>query len=272
MMRNASIAAFTLLLLSAGAASTALAADSAPGSEIVVDYQGRLQDARGEAISGVFDLEFKLYDGEHAAKPTWSARQFVAVVDGDYTVPLGLENPLKKSAVPDDVWIGVEWVGQGELLRDEFKIAGRANRGQAGDPEAEANLQWEVSAETRELLEAAKSGKRISFADIAERAVSADTADNARRAESIGEMSAEDIKKVSELALNRLGDHLADPDAHQATGGLVLDDKHAVQKRVGGAGGSPYQVNCPPGHVVTGIKGGAGRMVDSISIICTKLK
>src|SRR5690606_42151043 len=100
----------------------------------------------------------------------------------------------------------------------------------------------------------------------------ADKADSALRAESISDMSAEEIKRTSELALNRLGEHLADPDAHAATGGLLLGDKHAVQKRVGGSGGNPYQVNCPPGHVVTGINGGAGKMLDSISIICTKLQ
>src|SRR5690554_5064907 len=274
MMRPSSLAAFTLVLFSACAASTALAADPAQSSEIVVDYQGRLQDGQGRAISGVFDLEFKLYDGEHAARPTWSARQFVAVVDGDYTVPLGLNAPLQKSALPEDAWIGVEWVGQGELLRDRFKIAGKSEGVGAGNGggATQASAQWEVSDETRELLNAAKGGKRITFADISERAVSADKADTALRAESIGDMSAEEIKKTSELALNRLGEHLADFDAHQATGGLVLGDNHAVQKRVGGTGGKPYQVNCPPGHVVTGIKGGAGKMLDSISIICTKLQ
>lgn len=275
MMRTV-CSAFSFLILgilSAGAASPALAADPPESSELVIDYQGRLQDGQGQAISGVFDLRFKLYDGEHAAHSTWSTRQFVAVVDGKYSVPLGLKQPLQASAVPEDPWISVEWVGQGELLRDQFKIAGKsgADPSESGHA-APANAQWEVSPQTRQLLEAAKQGKSVSFADIAERAVSADKADSALRAETIGGMSAEQIKRASELALNRLGEHLADPDAHAATGGLRLGDKHAVQKRVGGTGGDPYQINCPPGHVVTGIKGGAGRMVDSISIICTKLQ
>src|SRR5690606_6437651 len=137
------------------------------------------------------------YDGEHAAHSTWSARQFVAVVDGEYTVPLGLNKPLQKSALPDNAWIGVEWVGQGELLRDQFKIAGKSG----ADTKTQANTQWEVSAKTRQLLEAAKDGTSVSFADIAERAVSADKADSALRAESIGDMSAEEIKRTSELAL-----------------------------------------------------------------------
>jgi len=273
MMRTVYLALLITGLLSAGAASPALAADPPQSSEIVVDYQGRLQDGQGRAISGVFDLRFKLYDGEHAAHSTWSARKFVAVVDGEYSVPLGLNQPLPKSALPEDAWIGVEWVGQGELLRDQFQIAGKSGVDpSASSNAAPTNTQWEVSAQTRQLLEAAKEGKSVSFADIAERAVSADKADSALRAESIGGLSAEQIKKTSELALNRLGEHLADPDAHAATGGLRLSDKHAVQRRVGGAGGDPYQINCPPGHVVTGIKGGAGKMLDSISIICTKLQ
>lgn len=268
MMRTVFLALFTLGLLSVGAPAPAQAAGPPQGAEIVVDYQGRLQDGQGRAISGIFDLEFKLYDGEHAARSSWSARQFVAVVDGEYTASLGLNQPLQKSALPDDAWIGVEWVGQGELLRDKFKIAGESGH----DEQSPTNTQWEVSTTTRQLLEAAKDGKSVSFADIAERAVSADKADSALRAESIGDMNAEEIKRTSELALNRLGEHLADPDAHAATGGLLLSDKHAVQKRIGGGGGSPYQIDCPPGHVVTGIKGTSGRMVDSIRIICTKLQ
>lgn len=275
MMRYALVTVLALLFLCTYAAPPALAAEPERASEIVVDYQGRLQDANGDPISGVFNLEFKLYDGEHAAHSVWSARQFVAVVDGDYTVPLGLKNPLQRSALPSDAWIGVEWIGQGELLRDHFKIAGKLEDSADSKSSAggnQANLQWKISPETRALLEAAKKGDRVAFADIAERAVSADKADTALRAETIGDMNAEDIKETSTLALDRLGEHLADPNAHEATGGIRLGDNHSVQKRAGGRGGSPYKVMCPPGQVVTGIEGAAGRLLDSIRIVCTKLK
>jgi hypothetical protein len=244
-------------------------------SELVVDYNGRLQDGRGRPISGVFNLAFKLYDGRHAAEAAWQERHFVAVVDGDYIVALGSKAPLTQSTLPDDAWIGVELVGEGELLRDRFRM-GEASAGSAGSGATSgagnSELQWAMSDKTRALLEAAKTGERITFADVAERAVTADKANFAKSAATLGEMSAEELEKATQIALDRLGAHIADPDAHAATGGLLLGNDHAVQRRVGGSGGDPYQVNCPPGYVVTGIKGGAGRMLDSISIICTQLR
>jgi hypothetical protein len=237
---------------------------------MVVDYTGKLQDEKAKPVSGVFHLDFKLYDGEQTANPTWSERKYVAVVDGSYTVPLGSGSTLQRSAIPENAWIGVDLVGEGQLIRDRFQIdRPQADTSSSGQPGASA---MKVSDETRKLLEDARSNKQIAFADVAERAVSADHAEVAERANKIGELTASDLEKKSQVALDRLGEHIVDPDAHDATGGLRLDDKRAVQKRVGGSGGGSYQVNCPPGQVVTGIKGGAGRLVDSIRLICQKLR
>lgn len=278
--RLAFMAVWMICLGSAGSAAAQAAPPelkpetSAPPTE-VVDYSGRLQDESGQAISGVFQLDFALYDDPQGATPVWSERQYVAVVDGDYTVGLGAKKPLRPSSLPEGAWIGVEWVGQGELLRDQFQFSRRAPAGDARTQPRDAQPAPQarpLSQETRQLLEAAKQGRKITFADVAERAVSADSADFALRADHIGDMSAEDVKRSAQLALDRLGAHIADPRAHDVTGGLGLGTDHAVQRRIGGSGGDPYQVNCPPGHVVTGIRGGAGKMVDSISIICTPLQ
>jgi hypothetical protein len=221
-------------------------------------------------VSGVFHLEFKLYGAEKAANASWSERQYVAVVDGAYTVPLGSRSTLVRSTIPENAWIGVDLVGEGQLIRDRFDV---------GKPQADAPADGQatkggmhVSDETRKLLEDARNNKKVTFADVAERAVTADNAEVANRANMVGDLTAAQLEKKAEVALDRLGDHIADPNAHDATGGLGLDNQRSVQQRVGGSGGKSYQVNCPPGHVVTGVKGGAGRLVDSFRLICQKLR
>jgi hypothetical protein len=239
-------------------------------SPMVVDYTGKLQDEEAKPVSGVFHLEFKLYDGERAAKATWSERQYVAIVDGAYTVPLGSGSTLEPSAIPEEAWIGVDLVGEGQLIRDRFQIDdSKPAAASKGDSSGDS---MQVSAETRKLLEDARGNKQVTFADVAERAVTADNAEVAKRANQLGDLTAEEFEKKTQVALDRLGEHITDPDAHSATGGLRLSNERAVQERVGGGGGRSYQVNCPPGHVVTGIKGGAGRLVDSIRLICQKLR
>ncbi len=235
---------------------------------IELDYNGKLQDEKGQPVSGVFNLEFKLYDGQHAAKSTWHERHFVAVVDGKYTVPLGARQKLYRRAVPQNAWIGVELVGEGEILRDRFQVESASDK--SGD--SKSADKFTMSAETRKLLEDARKGKRIAFADVAERAVTADHANSAKRADMVGDMTAEQINKKVQLALDRLGEHIADPNAHAATGGIRLGKDRRVGRGIGGDGGSPYEVDCPPGYVVTGIKGRAGNMVDNVTVVCHKLR
>lgn len=55
--------------------------------------------------------------------------------------------------------------------------------------------------------------------------------------------------------------------AEQATGG----EEAQVLPRVGGTGGQAYVRECPPGMVVTGIRGSAGATIDSIQLICSPL-
>jgi hypothetical protein len=45
-----------------------------------------------------------------------------------------------------------------------------------------------------------------------------------------------------------------------------------VMESIGGQGGGPYDVRCPPGFVVTGIEGAAGRVIDSIRIVCSPMQ
>lgn len=236
-------------------------------SNVLVDYNGTLQDADGNAISGVFHLEFNLYGDANAEKASWTERQFIGVVDGTYKVPLGRTSDLPKSQIEGPQWIGVELVGEGEILRDRLKVSASQVDAKGG---GESDFDVDTS-KTRKLIKEAQSKDNMAFADIAQRSVEADKAKVAERAQKVGSMSAEEVERLSNLALERLGEHVADPDAHGAST-QKLGDRRRVMDSVGGPGGSRYEEECPPGWVVTGISGGAGRVLDSITIICKPLK
>jgi hypothetical protein len=228
---------------------------------ILVDYTGRLEDQSGSAISGIFHFSFNLYSDSKSAEPLWSETRYVSVVDGSYTVPLGKTTELQREHISGPRWIGVELVGEGEILRDKLSI-------QSGAAGGDDTSDRALSEKTKRWLNEAAENSDMTFAEVAKRAVFADRADSA---EKVGSLSAEEIERLSNLAMERLGEHIADPDAHGATG-RSLGDQTRVMKQVGGSGGSAYRSECPPGFVVTGIKGGSGDMLDSIAIICRRLQ
>lgn len=234
---------------------------------IVVDYTGRIQDQAGNPISGVFELRFKLFKAEDSANPAWDETRYVAVVDGDYEIGLGEHRKLRKRQIPESPWIGVELVGEGEIVRDAFEVDLSSAEETSDDASGGA-----ISAKTRDLLEKAAKDNSIAFADVAQRAVTADTATRAERADALGDLSAQEIKDLSNVALERLGEHIADPTAHDAAGGIRIGSERQITESAGGSGGGSYEIKCPKGHVVTGIRGGAGRLIDSISLICQPLR
>jgi len=242
-------------------------ADSSKG-RVVVDYRGTLQDGDGKPISGVFHLEFNLYDSPDADEPKWTERQYIGIVDGSYEIPLGRTEQLSRSEITSDRWIGIELVGGSEILRDKLQIRESQIAAKSGTPGTGPEVD---TSETKQMIEKARNSDKMAFADVAQRAFQADKAKVAGTAEKIGSMSAEKIKELSNLALERLGEHVADPNAHQASGG-GLGDERRVLDSVGGPGGSSYEKTCPPGWVVVGISGGEGRVVDSLALICKPIK
>lgn len=237
-----------------------------PQDDIIVDYAGRIQDGAGKPISGVFQLRFEILASEDARSAKWAETRFVSVVDGAYRVNLGQRRKLRSHQIPSSPWISVVLVGEAELVRDELLLDGDAAPA-AGPPD-----QLTISSETQELLKRAAEGESVTFADVAQRAVIADSAQRASDADSLGGLTAEQIKELANLALERLGDHIADPSAHEAAGGLRLGSQRQVTDSAGGEGGDTYELNCPSGYVVTGIRGGAGRLIDSVSVICQPLR
>lgn len=226
--------------------------DEIPAADnIAVIYQGTLQNEAGEPVSGVFPLSFHLYRGSMSADPIWSEHHFVSVVDGRYQIPLGHQTELREYLLDGQRWLGVELDGEVELLRDRLSV---------DRPDVEPD-------------HSGVDGERVSHAEVAERATEAERARLAENALSLDGMSAEDIEDKANLALRRLGDHIADPDAHQAvTGPSVGGRTQTVDERAGGTGGSAYDIRCPEDYVAVGIEGSAGRVVDSITVICSPLE
>ena len=222
---------------------------SADTDAVLVIYQGLLQDKDGDPVSGVFPFQFHLYRSGMSALPLWSETHYVSVIDGTYQVPLGSTEPLAHRLLSGQRWIGVELLGEGEILRDQILIR---------PPES--------SQSGRALAQA------LSHADSSDFALEAQRARVADNALALDGMTAQEIENLANLALQRLGEHIADPHAHSATARYRIGSDRRTMDSVGGRGGSPYDVRCPPGHVVTGIEGGAGRLVDSLSIICSPLE
>ena len=212
---------------------------------VLVNYHGTLQNQEGQPVSGVFPLTFHLYRGSMSAEPVWSEAHFVSVVDGRYQVPLGARTALGEHLLRGERWVGIELDGETEILRDRINIE-RPDDG---------------------LDEDSEPGSDVSHSGVAERALMADDA------MALDGMTAEEIEDMANLAMRRLGEHIADPDAHDAVKGpRIGSPSRAADEQAGGSGGSPYDIRCPDGHVVTGITGGAGRLVDNITVVCSPLE
>lgn len=55
----------------------------------LINYQGKLTDADGKALSGSYQIGFYLYNAETGGNVLWSEQQTVTITDGIYSVKLG---------------------------------------------------------------------------------------------------------------------------------------------------------------------------------------
>lgn len=220
-----------------------------PASQRAV-YGGKLQDAQGRPIAGIYPLTFNFYRSEKGGKPTWTEAHYVAVDNGVYAVELGGTKPFPKGTKLENVWLGVSIMGGKEILREKF-----AGTDMAPAPEV-VPVQPNPNPTTTVGVPPAKSTQ--SYADLAGYAYEAKKAESA---DSIGGMTADMLKELAKAG---------------AGGGASKPPKIGQAKRysesAGGTGGQPYTLQCPPGTVVTGIKGGAAAYLDSITLICSPLE
>jgi hypothetical protein len=248
--RLARIAAILVLATSSAPAAAEEQPDAAT-SRLV--YGGRLVDAEGRPISGIYPLTFQLYTTPGAKRASWQESLHVAVDNGVYAVELGLSRPLPKRLAIDKAEIGVALTGKRrELVREP--LAPRATI-PPPDPKAPVIVTLEVPNV------GARPGKGgQSYADLAGMAYESERAKVAERVGGLGEA------EIRELARS------AAPSGPATAGKARIGSERRTTERAGGAEGRPYNLSCPAGYVVTGITGGAGALVDSVSLVCSPLE
>jgi len=211
-----------------------------------MSYAGELLDGDRRPISGVFPMTFELLDPEDGETELWSEVRFVAVYDGMYDIRLGRERAIPGALEGRLATLRVH-VGEGEVARHLVTI----RRFVAEDP-AVASARLE----------------RITFADLSGRAIRADTADFAQNCRTLEGRTAAQIDRYESVG-NQLASITYDLRRERRPGtGPPLPP----QPRIGSAGGNPYQVQCPPGYVATGMRGGDGDLIDAVQIICSRLE
>ncbi len=82
----------------------------------VINYQGYLTDENGKALSGTYDLLFRLYpDTLISSNWDWSEEQSVVVENGLYNILLGSINPITADTLKDEKYLGITVEGETEM-------------------------------------------------------------------------------------------------------------------------------------------------------------
>ena len=221
-------------------------AAAAEGAGPAVMYEGRLQDGKRKPVGGIYPLTFSLHSRARGGKATWSESHFVAVDHGTYTVELGTRRALPADAKLDEMYLGVSLTGGDEILRERL------------DPKAVRPGATTATAQAQAPPVAAGSdGRRV--VDYAETAGLAYEAEHAKVADRVGELGEEELRE----ALRQ---------ASEAGGKTSLGAARRYTASAGGEGGVQYELVCPKGHVVTGVRGGSGIYLDSIQLVCSPLE
>ncbi len=288
---------FKLLVLT-GAASLILAvltstrpgeADTKAGLEI--DFEGQLLDEDQRPIAGIYPLEFLLYRGTDDERAIWRETHWVAVASGRYKVRLGTESLIRPELARDGrkVFLGVNLTGAGELTRQSITLPDGDKKPDAAEVKVDDKIEDKIEDKKaidkkNEAAAAARKGAEpparndgktqykteSSFAEVADFARRAGVAEDA---EKVGGKSLKELEDEIERLRGLLAEHRTDPAAHASTKGkTLLGTDNTVLPRVGGTGGSAYLRECPPGYVVTGIRGSSGALIDSVQLICSPLQ
>jgi|GEM_PF-942361 len=230
------------------ASSSANAAD--PSSRIV--YGGRVEDAQGRPIGGIYPLTFSFFKAAKGGRSVWTEAHFVAVDNGVYAVELGRDKPFPKSLDLDKSYLSVSITGGKEIVRDRF----------TSDPSLVPATSPTVEVSKPEPgVGAPPQTAKGTYADLAGFAYEAEKSKNS---DAIGGMSVTDLRNLIKTST---------PDASKESGGKAkIGEAKRYTEQAGGSGGQPFTLQCPPGFVVTGIRGQAAGYVDQISVICSPLE
>ena len=218
-------------------------AAQAGGTTLV--FEGKLEDNKHKAVGGVFPLSFSLHRSTRGGKSVWSESHFVAVDDGRYVVELGSRRPIPAKLNVDKLFLAVSLTGGAEIVREKVRSASVRHGGAA--PAAAPSAA--PASRPRE-----QGGKTV--VDYAESAGLAFEAEHAKVADRVGRMTeTELLEKI-----------------RSSGGGGKVGSSKRYTSSAGGEGGIAYELKCPKGHVVTGMRGGSGIYIDRVQLICSPLE
>lgn len=238
---------FRLIAAALAVCTLALPRLAAAQDGVQMAYRGEIIDDAGAPISGVFPLTFQFYRRADATESRWTEAHFVSVYEGVYDVTLGADAPIPAELIGQEVFVAVEVGTIGEFTRHPITVT----------PTPAPQTREQVIAELD-----------VTYADVADRALFAVEADRARDCARLGGKTLEELDRYDEVLeeLVTVRDRLDD------VSGAQLGSRTTTLERIGGAGGNAYSRSCPPGHVVTGARGGSGALIDSIELICSPLQ
>lgn len=217
--------------------------------EPFVRYTGELMQDAKTPLSGVFPVTFELYDREKDDKPIWQEKHFVAVDLGTYTIDLGKQTSIPSALIGQRRWLAVSVDTLGELLREQITLNAYA------------------PAESV----APKRIKDLSFAELADRAVTADHAHVAADAQRLGGKTLQEIDKFGELQ-RQFVQLRARVNNIQNLGGTSVARRTSMSEPIGNGPGAHFRVQCPEGQVMVGLTGRADDAIRHAQLICAPLE
>lgn len=223
--------------------------DPTPDGPPFVRYTGELMRDSKSAISGVFPITFELYEREKDTTPLWQEQHFVAVDLGTYTIDLGKQNTLPKDVLNQRRWLAVNVQNLGELLREQITLKPYKSE----QPQPPTKIQ------------------NLSFAELADRAVTADLAHMAADAQRLGGKTLEEIDRFGELQ-RQFVQLRARVNNIQSMGNTTVAERTTMTDPVGNGPGEHFRLRCPAGQVVVGITGRANDAIRNAQLICAPLE
>ena len=209
-----------------------------PGKTVV--YEGKLQDANRKPIGGIFPLSFALHRNAKKGRSLWKEEHFVAIDEGRYEVQLGSKTPIPSGLDVSKLYLSVSVSGGNEIVRERLATGGSARNEKPNEAAGKRG----------------RTGDAKGIVEYAETAGLAYEAEHAKVADRVGDWGQAELE-----------DHLKNISSK-----VRISSSKRYTGSAGGEGGVTYELKCPKGHVVTGVRGGSGIYLDSIQLICSPLE
>tara|TARA_B100000530_G_scaffold12070_1_gene9237 strand:+ start:340 stop:1038 length:699 start_codon:yes stop_codon:yes gene_type:complete len=209
-----------------------------PGKTVV--YEGKLQDANRKPIGGIFPLSFALHRNAKKGRSLWKEEHFVAIDEGRYEVQLGSKTPIPSGLDVSKLYLSVSVSGGNEIVRERLATGGSARKEKPNEAAGKRG----------------RTGDAKGIVEYAETAGLAYEAEHAKVADRVGDWGQAELE-----------DHLKNISSK-----VRISSSKRYTGSAGGEGGVTYELKCPKGHVVTGVRGGSGIYLDSIQLICSPLE